>query len=877
MDNKEKFGVELELITSSFTKKMKDISNKVVEFGKKAKQNFNTGMNLDVSRTKQEIEDINKRIQEINKKAQINIKLNKDGTVTATKQDIVKLREEYPKLAGEVTRLSGTLKSNSSDLEAYSSRFGGLGQFVRDVTNKIVDFAGSSHRIKQVQKNIEDMAEGMKPEIFNGIRDGFKEVSGITLTDRDIKRLLKSSTELDTELKKVAKSKQDINGVSLTGFGGLVNKIKDAFGKKTSGLFGGLTSGANDFGSSVQGAFSRGIGSIKKFSIALLGIRSAWTFLRQQAKAYIEENEQLSGQMAVMSAGFRQMLAPAITFIINLLSLAMSYLSAFIKMLTGVDIIKKGMASVAKSAKGSAGSIGKSAKEMKGALAGFDEINNIAQDDSSGGGGGGAGGSIPTASFKDVEFPDLDKIGETLAKKLNEAMAKIDWGKIQDGARKIAKGIADNINGFCLTLDWSLLGKTIGEGINTGIYFAQTFVNTIKWRDIGDKMITGLNSLITTIDWSALGDTIGAGFAGIYEWISALIEGFDYEGLVNAVCDLIGGVDWGRVTEAIVRFLVDKFVILPIKLGSAIGKKIGEAVVSAEQYFKDKIKESGGNVVEGIFNGIVDALKGIGNWINEHVFKPIIEAFKNAFGIHSPSTVMMEQGKFIVEGLVNAIKQAPQKIKEIWEDLKTKTKEKMKQIRDSIEEKFKTIGTWFKTTFQTAWNNIKSVFSASTVGKFFGNIWTTIKSKFTNIGQKIGSAVGGAFRGAVNAVLRTLESVLNSPIRAINSMIGTINKLPGVNIGRLSTFSLPRLATGTNYVPADTLAMIHKGEAVVPKKFNEREYFGGGNEETNNLIQELINIVSDIDFNTYLDGKKISQNTIDYINRQNRIMGRSVI
>ena len=38
MDNKEKFGVELELITSSFTKKMKDISNKVVEFGKKAKE-----------------------------------------------------------------------------------------------------------------------------------------------------------------------------------------------------------------------------------------------------------------------------------------------------------------------------------------------------------------------------------------------------------------------------------------------------------------------------------------------------------------------------------------------------------------------------------------------------------------------------------------------------------------------------------------------------------------------------------------------------------------------------------------------------------------------------------------------------------------------
>lgn len=41
---------------------------------------------------------------------------------------------------------------------------------------------------------------------------------------------------------------------------------------------------------------------------------------------------------------------------------------------------------------------------------------------------------------------------------------------------------------------------------------------------------------------------------------------------------------------------------------------------------------------------VLDALLGIGSWIVDNVFKPILDGFKNAFGIHSPSTVMQEQG-----------------------------------------------------------------------------------------------------------------------------------------------------------------------------------------------------------------------------------------
>jgi hypothetical protein len=48
---------------------------------------------------------------------------------------------------------------------------------------------------------------------------------------------------------------------------------------------------------------------------------------------------------------------------------------------------------------------------------------------------------------------------------------------------------------------------------------------------------------------------------------------------------------------------------------------------------------------------------------------------------------------------------------------------------------------------------------------------------------------------------------------------------------------LPRLAVGTNYVPKDMLALIHEGEAVVPKAFNPDAW--GGSQGNADVVAEL--------------------------------------
>lgn len=126
---------------------------------------------------------------------------------------------------------------------------------------------------------------------------------------------------------------------------------------------------------------------------------------------------------------------------------------------------------------------------------------------------------------------------------------------------------------------------------------------------------------------------------------------------------------------------------------------------------------------------------------------------------------------------------------------------------------------YFKNKFNEAWENTQRVFSG--VGAFFSGIWDTIKEKFTTIGTKIGDAVGGAFKLAINAVLQTVESGINFVPNAINKALDLLNNLPGVEIPMMPTISLPRLAKG-GITNGATVAQIGEAgaEAIIPLERN---------------------------------------------------------
>ena len=140
-------------------------------------------------------------------------------------------------------------------------------------------------------------------------------------------------------------------------------------------------------------------------------------------------------------------------------------------------------------------------------------------------------------------------------------------------------------------------------------------------------------------------------------------------------------------------------------------------------------------------------------------------------------------------------------------------------------------------------------------------------------------------RGVLNKIIGGVESMVNSCIRGINSLTSGLRSLgnavlraigiSGFSFGSISTISLPRLATGTNFVPQDMVAQLHQGEAVIPKRFNEEQFMNS--EETNRLLSTLIEIVESKEFKAYVSSSDVGRASTEFINNQSRLLGRSVI
>ena len=154
-------------------------------------------------------------------------------------------------------------------------------------------------------------------------------------------------------------------------------------------------------------------------------------------------------------------------------------------------------------------------------------------------------------------------------------------------------------------------------------------------------------------------------------------------------------------------------------------------------------------------------------------------------------------------------------IKSAWDGVKSY----FKGIWSSITATFGNVTGWFRDKFQSAWSSIKGVFSGW--GSFFGDLWTKIKSKFGSIGSSLGKAMGDSVKSGINKVFSTIEKTINKGIGLINSAIRLANKLPGIDVGTLSTISLPRLEKGGVLEKGQIGFLEGSGaEAVVPLENN---------------------------------------------------------
>ena len=437
----------------------------------------------------------------------------------------------------------------------------------------------------------------------------------------------------------------------------------------------------------------------------------------------------LKSEISQLAKAVGQLLYPAFKAILPVLIAAVDLIKEFVVSLASVfgqkieftDFSKtqKDIGGVSDAMDDTADATKAAAKAAKDYTMGFDELNIIDPSQNSGSSGSGSGGATGNLlgdvdlsqydMFKDYAGSAVDEIKEKLksldsfqigtqiGEQLNKLMGMIynaihsvDWASL--GAV-----FADGVNGLVDSVDWDLFGRLLADRFIIEFELLGGFLSQLDWTSVLNAFIDGfsgffheLSDWIATVDWTGVGkqltDKLSDALQNVeIEKLARVFFNFITDS-INAVSDFLAGTDSYQLGQDLVDFAIKAVTSVDwAGLAQAIGRFFGEAFIEAldfmgglvsriADYFEKKVAEGpfdnvGLNIVYGIYYGIQDAITNVASWIIENVFNPFINGFKSAFGINSPSTVMAEQGGYIIAGLKKGITDAISSVNETAEKI----------------------------------------------------------------------------------------------------------------------------------------------------------------------------------------------------------------
>ena len=336
----------------------------------------------------------------------------------------------------------------------------------------------------------------------------------------------------------------------------------------------------------------------------------------------------------------------------------------------------------------------------------------------------------------------------------------------------------------------------IGEFVGSIVTAIQTLWE--MWlKPLIDWIIANIIPVLVPI-FESIWNTIKNVFGSIADTIGGIIDTF--KGLIDFIVGVFTG-DWSKAWEGIKTFFTG----------------IWEAIKGFFETIWNALKgivETYINIVKAQISTVLNAIKtiweniwnGISGFVTT-IWNAIKTAISNAINaIKSAISTVFNNIKNTVSNIFNSIKNTASNI---WNTIKNNIVNAVTNIKNGIVN-----------TFQTAYNKITSIFN--NIASFFTGVWDRVRNTFSELGTKIGDSMSGAVKAGINGVLRSVENIVNKFIKMINGALDVINAIPGVNISKLNTLNVPKLAQG-GYVKANTpqLAMIGdnktQGEIVAPE------------------------------------------------------------
>lgn len=637
--------------------------------------------------------------------------------------------------------------------------------------------------------------------------------------------------------------------------------------------------------SGIAGGIKQGIRGIFKYALGITTLVMLFRKLRQAAAEGIKnmvmwegENGKLNksissiqssiatlkNNVGAMVAPLINALAPAITRIIDLLSVAIQKVSMFIAALTGqktIMVADKVQSNYAKSLDSTAKSAKKAEKALKGYLSPLDEINKYSADkkedeDTSGAGGGAGGGTFSEVPI-DSKILELIQKLKALMQQLSPIIEYIKklWDKFVEGFKnglgdwksKI-RDIINNILSIKQSLEyiWNGIKDKFDEWLQSlarlwGTFFGAlvSMILTI-YQNITGAVAKYLDENKDRIV-EALNDILGA-FTRINDQISDFLESF------ARVFDVFGEENGQRVTAALIGIFYDAFLGLAEFISKAMAdiielitqpfidneEKIKEAldnalgvIASVLETIKDSVDETVdelnkvydehiGPFIDSITEGVSELVGQILDWWNQKA-KPVLDELAKKFD---------ETWKQYIQPVLN---EAIGLIGDVADVLKLAWEKWLQPFFSWLIQKFgpvilalwNTLGnglmTWWKilgTIFEALIKSLRAVLQFIVEGftKGWDVAWENLKEKFVKIWQEMKDKM----KAPLNSILMNVEALINTIISGINKMIEALNtftfdipdwvpaiggKTFGFDISTLNKVSLPRLAQGAVIPP----------------------------------------------------------------------------
>ena len=274
---------------------------------------------------------------------------------------------------------------------------------------------------------------------------------------------------------------------------------------------------------------------------------------------------------------------------------------------------------------------------------------------------------------------------------IGELIFKFDeWLKENDIVTEFIEKLAEKIPGVIEGAKELGRALYIDSGVASNFERIANGLHSI-WSIFHGKISIAIGSILRIFGsvFALFGTTLGDILARIADWIVVAVEWIDkntfimngIQEIANAIAIVIEGI--GNCIKAFLKLepvqkVIENIVDAFNKLKDAFdfelkGTGLDTLYANIRNIFKkleswisslgeSEMLKAGLNVVEGIAIGIVS---GAGKAITAilDLATKIVESFKNALGIHSPSTVMIALGGFMVSGLILGILRS---IPEAW-------------------------------------------------------------------------------------------------------------------------------------------------------------------------------------------------------------------